>query len=136
MDIVPNLLAAIQRDYERLIKESDTLELIRERIKKGTATYLDADKCAEEVAIILDKVYSNNITADILPNGRMYYNIAKRILEPTLRAAYEDVSEVVMQIQTLLNEKAGLGMKAIRADFNKDKVEGIINKLSNEEEYV
>lgn len=133
MDIVPELLQRIESQYIQGIRESKKLEAIREKINKKNATYLDADEYAKEVADILAAAYDDNITEEVLPNGTMYYNIASRVLEPTIKTAYEEISDVVMKIQTLLNEKASIGLKAVKPELNWDRVDGIINKLSNEE---
>lgn len=134
MDVVPTLLENIQAEYEQSIRKSAKLNKLRAKIENGTADYIDAGSYAEEVAAILSKVYEHNLTENALPNGKMYYNIASRVLEPTLKAAYEEVASVTMAIQNAMNEKAGISIKALKPDFNQDRVMGIIDKIANEDD--
>ena len=98
VDIVPELLALIEKDYEEGMKNSSVLKKIIEKIENKTATYLDADEYASEVAAVLAKAYEN-ITEDKLPDGKMYYNIAYRLLDPTLRRAFDDVADITVKVQ-------------------------------------
>ena len=133
-DIVPELLRVIEKDYEEGIKNSQTLKQIKEKIKDKTATYLDADDYAKEVAAVLANAYKN-ITADKLPNGIMYYNIASRIIEPTMQAAHDEVAKATAEIQKVLNKEAGIGIKPIKPELDKEKLNKFINKIVSEGEY-
>ena len=134
-DIVPELLADIQEMYEAGIRGSRALAAVKKKIEKGTATYADGYTYAKEVGQILAAAYDEYITADTLPDGRMYYNIAKRVLEPTMKAAYEEVAAVCMEIQNRLNEKAGIGIKAVKPERNQENIDSIIDSISAKEEY-
>lgn len=61
----------------------------------------------------------------------MYYNIAKRIIGPSLQYNYDLVGDYARDVQTLLNEQAGLSIKGIKPEINQDRIAGIINKISN-----
>ena len=63
----------------------------------------------------------------------MYYNIASRILEPTLREVYDISANCGEVVQGILNEKAGLGLKAQKAVIDQDNIDGIVNRISSEE---
>jgi hypothetical protein len=65
----------------------------------------------------------------------MYYNIAQRILEPTMGNNHELISTAAAQIQTNLNKQAGIGIKGIKAPLNKDRISGIVNKISAEDDF-
>lgn len=63
----------------------------------------------------------------------MYYNIASRVLDPTLRGAYEMVADNAAIVQQIVNEAAGIGIKTIRAQIQQDNIDGIVNRISSEE---
>lgn len=65
----------------------------------------------------------------------MYYNIANRVITPTLTDNYNLVSDVTSEIQTSLNEAAGIGIKAVKPELNQDRIDGIINRISSEDNY-
>lgn len=134
-DIVPELLQKIKSDFQEKLLKSDKAAQIDKLIDVGKANYLDANEYAIEVGKILSECFSENISADILPDGRMYYNIAERILNDTLGNNYELISAVSAQIQNELNKQAGISIKPIIPPKNQERINGIIEKISEAEHY-
>lgn len=134
-DIVPELLEIIREKYSAGISKSDILTEVLELIGKHTVNYEHANKAAREVGDILSRVYQNYLTSDILPDGKMYYNIADRVVGTTMSEAYEYIADIAEQTQKVLNENAGIGMKAIRTDINEGRISGIINRLSGADSF-
>lgn len=132
-DIVPELLEKIQEEYRREIKKSKVLRAFADKAEKGAADYKDAAEAAKELGRILAQVYQNNLSSEVLPDGKMYYNIASRILEPTLREVYDISANCGEVVQGILNAKAGLGLKAQKAVIDQDNIDGIVNRISSEE---
>jgi len=132
-DIVPELLEAIERDFNTAISKSEKLKNIRLMIENGTATYQQANDYAIEVGEILADVFKVHIKSDVLPDGYMYYNIAERILTPTLSNNHIIVAKVSAEIQEQLNKSVGLGLKGVEAPVNKHRIESIINRITAEE---
>ncbi|MDK6788265.1 hypothetical protein QP330_10485, partial [Actinotignum timonense] len=60
---------------------------------------------------ILSKVLGSSLSNDTLPDGKMYYNIAKRLLNETLGRNYELVSSYASDVQKQLNERANIHLK-------------------------
>lgn len=134
-DIVPELLASIQDDFSKELDKNKKISDLVKMVKEGTATYLEADEYALEVGEILAEAFKRNISADILPDGKLYYNIAKRILEPTLKDNYDLITEVTKSVQETINKNAGIGIKAIKPNLNQDKVDGLIDAVSSADEF-
>ena len=61
----------------------------------------------------------------------MYYNIAKRLIEPNLIKNYDLVSDYSRNVQEVLNKKSNISLKAIKPEINQDRVDGIVNKISD-----
>ena len=131
-DIAPELLAAVRKEFDETCAASEKLAGLLKKVKDGTATYAEANEYALELGDILASAYMNNITAGILPDGKMYYNIAQRIIDPTMRENYNLISDVSSQVQKSLNEAAGIGIKAIKPELNEDRIKGIVNRISSE----
>lgn len=72
------------------------------------------------------------LKSDVLPDGRMYYNIAERTVRPAMELDREMINEVASKIQMLLNENAGIGMSAVVPSGNEDRIDGIMNRLTSE----
>ncbi|MCZ2855895.1 hypothetical protein [uncultured Dubosiella sp.] len=130
-DIAPELLQTITNEFEDLIKNDEVLFGIRKKIKAGKATYQDANRASIRIGELLSKAYRSHLSSDVLPDGTMYYNIAKRVLEPTLKRDFEEVSGICQDVQQLLNQKANIGIKAVAADLNQDRIDGIIDRVSS-----
>lgn len=130
-DIAPELLQTITNEFEDLIKNDEVLFGIRKKIKAGKATYQDANRASIRIGELLSKAYRSHLSSDVLPDGTMYYNIAKRVLEPTLKRDFEEVSGICQDVQQLLNQKANIGIQAVVADLNQDRIDGIIDKVSS-----
>ena len=98
-DIAPELLQTITNEFEDLIKNDEVLFGIRKKIKAGKATYQDANRASIRIGELLSKAYRSHLSSDVLPDGTMYYNIAKRVLEPTLKRDFEEVSGICQDVQ-------------------------------------
>lgn len=131
-DIVPELLENIKKDFNKNIRQSSKLKNILELINKGNASYSDVNEYAIEIGELLAKTFSQFLKPDTLPDGRMYFNIAERILNDTLSNNHALISVVTSQVQTELNAKAGFKIKGIVPTLKQDRIDGIINRVSSE----
>lgn len=106
---------------------------IKELLKNKTSqnSYL----FAKEVGQILANVFESNLTMNVLPDGKMYFNIAERILFDTLGTNHKLVTQYASQMQSALNKEAKIGLKPREPSLNKDKIKGIVNRVSYEENY-
>ena len=134
-DIAPELLKKIQLDFQSRFDKSTVISELYEKVRDGTATYLEANKFAIETGDILAEVYKNNLSSAVLPDGKMYYNIAQRIIEPTMENNYSLITEVTNQVQKNLNEAAGIGIKPITPELNRDRIEKIVERVADAEWY-
>lgn len=134
-DITPGLFETIQSKFKEKFDESGRISELYKRVRDGTATYQTAQDIAIEVGNILANVFGECIHADILPDGRMYYNIASRIIPPMLENNFDITAEMAKEIQQILNTSAGLGIKAVRPELNQDKIDGIVDIVSGAEKY-
>lgn len=132
MDIVPSLLESIQRSFFEKLERNKQIKRVKKLIIDGDATYEEAQIYAVELGKILSESYEEHITVEVLPDGRMYFNIADRILSPTLKNNYTMTVEVTAEIQEQLNHKAGFRLKAVEPKVDVDRIEGIVNRISRE----
>lgn len=134
-DVAPELLEKITKIYTEKKEGSAVLAEIAEAIKKGEIKYEDVYRAAREIGGILGDAYGGVLNLDVLPDGKMYYNIALRVVGQTMEQAYSDVADIAEETQNILNQNAGIGIKAIRPGLNEDRISGIINRLSNAETF-
>lgn len=134
-DIVPELLEAIQSDFDNRLNKSPRLRKIQKQIEEGNVSFKEANNYAIEVGDILSRSLQDHIKADILPDGKMYYNIAKRIMEPVLGKNYELISEIAVKVQGILNKKAKMRILPQKPKLNQNRINGFVEKLSSEDDF-
>ena len=134
-DITPALLDKIQREFNSSLNQSSKVASIQSKLTKGTATYLDAQTYSIELGELLTKAFKNNLSSDVLPEGRMYFNIAERILNETLGTNHQLISTLTKQVQETLNANAGLGLKSAEVPVYQSKIKSLINRIANEENF-
>lgn len=134
-DIVPELLEKIQQEFQNNTAKSKILKAKIQALKAGKATHLDSNEFAIEVGKILADIFKNEISADNLPDNRMYYNIAKRLIDPNLKINYDLVSDYSTNVQDLLNKKSNISLKTIKPKLNQDRIDGIVNKISEYDDF-
>lgn len=134
-DIVPELLDKIKADFFEQAEKSAELERLLLLVRSGKANFIDAHEFSTKLGQILSEALQNNISGLILPDGKMHFNIASRILNETLGTNHKMVSTYAKQVQETLNKEAGIGLKSIQAPINQERINGLVNRLSYEEKF-
>lgn len=134
-DIANELLELLKKDYEKEVSGNKTIQLILKKTKEGTADYTDSLKFAKEIGNCVEKAFTNNINDETLPDSKMYYDLAKALIEPMCKENYKTIAAHCAAIQTSLNKKANIGLQAIKPEYNEEKTEGIINYISSANKY-
>ena len=134
-DIAPALLESIRQDFERNLGGRQRAVQLLEKIQAGGANYADAGDYAEEVGAALADAFRAHLSSAALPDGRMYWNIADRVVRPLLEQDHTLVAEAAQTVQQSLNTEAGLGIRPQPVPLNESRVEGILNKISAAERY-
>ena len=130
-DITPSLIESVNKSFEANYNSSPQIEKL---LKKETKTYKDAYRYAEQVGQARALSYMD-ISSEVLPDGKMYYNIASRLMEDTLGADQQMIAEYAASAQETANKKSGINLKAQKADLNQDRIDGFVNRLSSEETF-
>lgn len=129
-DVVPELNEAIQTSFKSNVMRDRRIATITKRIRDGTATLDDAHDYSWRLGENLSKALRDNLTAETLPDGRLYYNIAKRTVTPALEENYELTNEIAAEVQKLLDAEAQIGLNSVKADFPKERIQGLIDKMT------
>lgn len=131
-DVVPVLNERIQTSFKSNVMRDRRIAQISKRIRDGTATFLDGHDYAERLGENLSRALVTNLTAETLPDGTLYYNIAKRTVTPALRENYDLTNEVAADIQKILDAKNQIGLKAVKANFPDERIQGLIDKMTSD----
>lgn len=134
-DVLPDLLKEVEENFTSEYGKSEEIRRAFDVLRAKKATYKNANDFAIEVGEVLSRVLLGSVRADRLPDGKMYYNIAKRLLEPVLRRNYELVADYSRNVQEHLNALAKISLVAQPADLNQDRINGFIERFSKEEDF-
>lgn len=134
-DVGVDIIANVEKEFDRLLQDSEKIRTMYAMVRDGTATYANANDFSVEVGNLLSKAFQSQISSDVLPNGRMYYNIAERLMNKMLRKDHDIISEVTADVQTIINDAAGYGVNGIVASVDEKRIQGFIERLSEELDY-
>lgn len=134
-DITPGLIESIKAEFASAYEKSGTIQELLDAVRDGTATYRQAQQYAIEASRLIGAAYQKCVSSGTLPDGRMYYNIASRLIPATLDENYNLVAEYAKQVQQSLNRRAGLGVKPMTPQQNEDRVDGMVQLAASGEDY-
>lgn len=134
-DISIGLLKGIKKSFSSGVEDSKTINDLLKKLDDKKADYEDAQKYAIEVGELLSKSFEENIDSASLPNGKMYYNIAKKVVDPELKEGFEKVSDYSTKVQKILNEDAKIGLKVQKPVYNQARSNGIVRRLADADSY-
>lgn len=134
-DIVPELLEKIQSEFKSKTAKSKILKKKILALQSQKVTHKDSNEFAIELGKILADTFKGEITEDVLPDGKMYYNIAKRLIEPNMKNNYDLVSDYSRNVQDVLNKESNISLKAIKPQLNQNRIDGIVNKICDYEDF-
>lgn len=135
IDVLPKLLQEVKNEFELAFGESEIIRNAFATLKAKKATYKTANEFAIEIGEILSKALGASLSAEKLPNGKMYYNIAQRLLTDVLGRNHELVSGYASDVQKNLNSEAKIGLTAQVPELNQDRIDGLVNRLASEESF-
>lgn len=134
-DIVPELLEKIKKDFEKEYNNNKVIQAKLKKLAEKSSEHIDTNEYAQMLGRILSKVLRDNITSEVLPDGKMYYNIAKRILDEALRNNHKLVSDYLAETQTNINHSQGYGIRGIKPKYDSEKAKGLVDKLSETKDF-
>lgn len=126
-DIVPELYEQIKADFDvRIRRDHD----IQKMLSSETETsYSRLTEAAKRIGTYAVEALKKNLTEEKLPDGTLYWNIAKRTIEPLMQEAHTIVCALFAIIQKNNDTKAGIGLEPLIPDFNQERMNAILNKL-------
>lgn len=134
-DISPQLIDEIKSQFNALLQDDKQLKGLEEILKSGQSTYEDADHYAERIGELMGGAMQKTLSGDVLPDGKMYYNIADKVLNQTMADSHKVASDFVSETQTALNHRANLNMKGVKVPIHQDRIDGMVQHLADAESF-
>lgn len=129
-DIAPKLLSSVEKAFKSGLKSKGISDV--KAVKALAAeNKLKLHDYSQKVGDALANAYAEVLTPDAMPDGTLYYNIANKVMRPTITEAHGLVSDVADAGQAARNKKIGIGLKPIRPPIEEDRLAGIIDAVTS-----
>lgn len=136
LDISPELLEELKNEFWKQYNGNGKINAAVNALRGSEGlNYKEAYNYTLEVGKSLSEALREKARSNILPDGRMYYNIADKALRPMLENNYRLISDYCVKTQNALNERAGIGIKGVAAPINEDRVNGLLNVAATAQQF-
>lgn len=132
VDIVPELIEDIRREFEKGLLRGPRFRVIARKIENGTATLADIHGQSVALGELLSDALRQFMRVDMMPDGKIYWNIANRVIKPFLTRNYNLVNSTAEQIQEIVNAAENISIAAVHADFPEERANGLLNLIAND----
>ena len=116
--------------YEKKIAQDAKIAKWDAQARSG----LNKWRAAQELASRTGMTAAEALLSDLLkeyPDGKIPEEIAKTVAVPVVKRNYQTVSKVAEAAQTATNREAGIGLKALVPEFDKERAEGIAKNIAS-----
>lgn len=124
----------ILEEYHAAMNRSQKVKAIDLKIRRGEATYAEA----QDLAIESGKNLTNSMRKH-LPNAltdtKLYRETANTVVKQPMIESAEEIGNAAARIQQDLNELADIGINAITPEISEEHIDGIITEICNAESY-
>ncbi len=127
-DIAPELQKLVLNDFYHRVEEDTKIQTILAGEDKR-ATLAQLSRCAERLGEYAAESLKKHLTDETLPDGTLYWNIAKSVILPLMREVQNLAIDMAVTIQKREDEKTGIGLKPVRPPFNQERIEAVMNKV-------
>lgn len=134
-DVSPALLARIRDAFEVAYNNDEQIAALYYQTGGFRTASQAMNDYAQRCGEILADVFEQELSSEVLPDGRMYWNIAENVVDPMLANNHDLIVQACDRAVTTLNEHNGLGIRAIAPELDSDRMRGINDMLANAEHY-
>ena len=128
-DIVPELLERVRMDFSEMASANTRIQKFMKRIRDGTAGMDDVSLFARNLGDMLAEVLKRDIARGTLPEGRMYYNIADRIIRPMLMENFRLTNAAAKAVMEILDGQDGIRLKALGGEWPEERVDALVGAI-------
>lgn len=129
MDIAPELLEQIEREFNKRYRYSKRIESLLLKMSSGAANQTHIHDYALETGKCLRDSLKSVLGPGALPDDTLYYNIANRTIKPALERNHVRIVDYATEVQETLYGEDGIGLGAVRPDFATDRADGLVDKV-------
>lgn len=130
IDVAPELLDKVQKQFSKKLTADDEVARFIYLLQKGEVTQINAQEYSAAIGKILGETLSTVITPGTLPDGKLYWNIAERVINPMLKNNHKLSMLAAESVQKVLDEKNGIGLSVIKPEFPEEKADSLMNYIT------
>lgn len=128
-DVAPELYEAIEKEFKKNISKHSNIKKFNKKLEKGKATAEEVSIYASNVGDCAAAAFEEVMTEDALPNGRIYWNIADRVIKPVLKQIFDMVMDAAKTQQEAENAVDGFKIKPSVPNFPEQKTDDLMFKF-------
>ena len=132
-DIAPKLADELLSAYKKAI--SKVLKKYEKYIKQGSVSYETAHDFSLEAYGIAFNEVKKTLRPEVLPDERLYFNIAERTLKPLIEQGCNDIADYCKKVQQQMNHDLGLKIKPSNIPLENDRIDDIVSHAANIEKF-
>ena len=124
-----DILDLMRKEFQKRIRSDPEIKSIRKLIEAG-AEYPTAEKYATRAGQLLSEVMKEYISPDLFSQlDKIDPAELAHYVTPMLNRGYDYVSAASMAVQNFMNEKFGIGLKAVASEFDHSAAMNIVGKM-------
>ena len=131
-DIAPQLLKEIEDVFKTKVKKDSYISKFLLKVQKGNVNFEDMQLYSKKLGELLGNTFVDVLKEDVLPDGKLYWNIAERTILPMLNNNYDLVTKASVEVQKIIDVKDGIGLKAIVPKRPDERIKGILDNVTVE----
>lgn len=130
-DIGLELQKSIETAFNERLAIDVVIKAIKLKVENGKATQRDVTMLCKRLGEIASKVLIENIKPEMMPNDKMYWNIAEKAIKPLMIQIHGIVNKVAAEVVEAERKTNGIHIKPIEPVFPKERIESLINNFVN-----
>lgn len=130
-DIGLELQKSIETAFNERLAIDVVIKAIKLKVENGKATQRDVTMLCKRLGEIASKVLIENIKPEMMPNDKMYWNIAEKAIKPLMIQIHGIVNKVAAAVVEAERKTNGIHIKPIEPVFPEERIESLINNFVN-----
>ena len=128
-DIVPELYQRILEDFNNTVESNRDIQSFNHKLQKRTASQEAVHIYAANMGRCAADALEKNLTRENMPDGKLYWNILERTMDPLMRIVHEMIMEAAVTVMKYEDEKVGIHLNPIVPDYPKERVKSLMESI-------
>ena len=128
-DIVPELYKEMVEEFDRIVNKDKKIQTFLRKYKEGTASQEEVSLYAADLGECAAQVFDKKLKPKNMPDGKLYWNILERTVDPLMRKVFDMVMEAASTVMIREDENIGIHLKPVIPDYPKERVKTLMESM-------